>query len=111
MASPTVVRVVQRSRSMVRQASAGSNVLVSGGRTTAWPLLKAMNATHWAAPCMSGGMTKNLRGSGNARACAATSSYDSTVSWLRMFRPPIAERKMSCWRQSTPFGMPVVPPV
>ena len=111
MASPTTVRVVQRSVSIVRHASAGSKRLVSGGRTMACPLLRAMKATHWAAPCISGGMTRNLRGSGNAAAWAARSSYVSTFSCVRMFRPPIADRKMSCWRQSTPFGMPVVPPV
>ena len=35
----------------------------------------------------------------------------AVTSPVYMFRPPNDVMKMSCWRHSTPFGIPVVPPV
>ena len=74
MASPTTVRVLHRSRSTVSHVSAGSSRRVFGGSTSVCPLLRPMNDAHWAAPCISGGRTRNRIGSANADAAAATSS-------------------------------------
>src|SRR5262245_63796074 len=61
------------------------------------------NAVHCAAACMSGGAANHVPPP--AADLAARLSLDAPSA------PPIAETKRSAWRHSTPFGVPVVPPV
>ncbi len=52
-----------------------------------------------------------LGAAGPRRTLATISSSEPAGSPVMRFRPPNDVMKMSCWRHSTPFGIPVVPPV
>jgi hypothetical protein len=106
-----VVIVVALSRSTVRQTSTGSSRRVLVWNTRHCPPFRPMKLAHWAAPCMSGGSGIIRSGNATSAAFLATSSYELTASHVRMLRPPMHDMNTSCWRHSTPLGMPVVPPV
>ena len=74
------------------------------------PALSIMKPAHCAAPCMSGGRVIR-RKPALLRAFSAISSVEVTSIQVPTSLPPMAFMKMSCWRHSTPLGMPVVPPV
>ncbi len=71
------------------------------------PEWKPLNDAQCAAPCMSGGVGMVFMPPVFARATTSSMDFASPAGP----RPPRAPMKMSAWRQSTPFGMPVVPPV
>ncbi len=52
-----------------------------------------------------------MNGGAANQTCGSASSASSIVSTVVSSLPPMAATKMSAWRQSTPFGAPVVPPV
>ena len=110
IASPTTVTTETFSRSMVRTTSSASKWSTTVGKTTDCPLVSAVITLHWAAPWISGGRIINLV-PGPSATLVAISSTESAGSPVMMFRPPKDVMKMSCWRHSTPFGIPVVPPV
>ncbi len=57
---------------------------------------------------MSGARAKKVVCSGAMR---STSSRTEVISGRVVSPPPMQAKKASSWRQSTPFGIPVVPPV
>ena len=109
-ASPTIDSVTTFSRPIVRHTSAGSRERGSSWMQTVPPWCRMMNEAQWAAPCMNGGAGSVRRFSPAVRAFATSSSTLPTAA-PPIRRPPIAPKKMSSCRQSTPLGMPVVPPV
>ncbi len=66
---------------------------------------------HWALPCMSGPTTSIGTRPASSMFSRPASSSGSAIGAAPQPPPPIAAKKMSSWRQITPFGMPVVPPV
>ena len=79
--------------------------------TTDWPVVSAVMTPHCAAPWISGGSIMILMpGLAAARSAIVVVGLDDARRCTR-FRPPKDVTKMSCWRHSTPLGMPVVPPV
>ncbi len=108
-ASPTTWVMSTFSRSMVRHTSAASSRVVSCWMTTVLPPVKAVKMDHCAAPCIIGGRGRYLPPPPFEASTIA--STDANTSLCPKPRPPIAATKMSCWRHSTPLGMPVVPPV
>ena len=109
MASPTTVIDWAFSRSIRSHTSPGSR-LRAVGTISVDPALSIMKLAHWAAPCMSGGSTIS-RNPALSRAFCWISSPECTSIQVPISLPPMAFMKMSCWRHSTPLGMPVVPPV
>jgi hypothetical protein len=101
--SPTICRAITHSRSQVASTSAGSNRVAWSGSTTVPPETNAERAFQWAAPCMKGA-------AGNVRSDPPRRAAVATMSALVPVTPRQVARK-SPWRHSTPFGMPVVPPV
>ena len=70
----------------------------------------------WKAPqcaltCISGGVMSAARSRGRARGRTAPPGDVIGPSSVVGSPPPIVAKKMSSCRQTTPFGMPVVPPV
>jgi hypothetical protein len=74
------------------------------------PVKNHMNDVHCAAACMSGAMAKNVMPPSPMR--SGSSAGDVTSPCSRIGSPPPRHAKnASSWRHTTPFGMPVVPPV
>ncbi len=64
---------------------------------------------HWVAPCMSGAIGKKVIGLADP---LVTISSGAAMRWpLVTSMPPPRAKKTSSWRQTTPLGRPVVPPV
>src|SRR5665213_1662751 len=109
MASPTTTRALARSASTSRQTAAGSKA-PPGVVTTVPPPKSVEKANQCPAACMNGGTASAVIPGRSTR--SANSS--GRVMWLPDANgspPPMAAKKMSSWRHSTPLGMPVVPPV
>ena len=109
MASPTICRLRTPSRSTVLHVSTGSTWVGSVGKVMVLPPVKALKAAHWAAPCISG--ATDIMATASLRDASTMSSIEANALGWPKGRPPMAPMKMSCWRHSTPLGMPVVPPV
>ena len=105
-----MVSVLQRSRSTRPRTSSGSSFSGLPWSTTVPPWWSAPKPSHCAAPCISGGVVITRM---KPPLEVAFSASSSTVAGPGMpgGPPVIAPWKMSSWRQSTPFGAPVVPPV
>jgi hypothetical protein len=106
MASPTNVIVFTRSRATASQTPSGSK---RGMSTMRSPQKNPMNTPSCAAPWISGG-------TGNCTTTARVFAFSASSSGLSIgtpagFPPPIPVKNRSSWRHTTPFGMPVVPPV
>ena len=95
---------------MVRTTSSASKWSTTEGKTTVWPVVIAVITLHCAAPWISGGRIISLVPVPPA-SLPTISSSELVGSPVIRFRPPNDVMKMSCWRHSTPFGIPVVPPV
>ena len=95
---------------MVRTTSSASKWSTTEGKTTDCPVVSAVITLHCAAPWISGGRIINLVPALPASR-ATISSTEPAGSPVMILRPPKDVMKMSCWRHSTPFGIPVVPPV
>ena len=108
-ASPTISTALTPSDATVSSRSSTSRWSVTDGSTIVLPLVKKLNATQCAAPCMNGGPGRSLEPPDGA--VSAICSYDAHSCWSPWRRPPMAATKMSAWRHMTPLGMPVVPPV
>ena len=75
-------------------------------------MVTMLKAAHCAAPCMNGGIIRiDIAPADRAGLLGELVVGRGEACSLPQGRPPIDDRKMSCWRHSTPFGMPVVPPV
>ena len=72
------------------------------------PLIQVLMAFHIAAPCISGGAG---RVASERRRAGSISSSSVPMSVPSLRRIPSAATRKSAWRQSTPLGWPVVPPV
>ena len=107
-ASPTSIRFCTPSRSMDSTTPAASKRFTSSWMTTVPPVWNAWNELQWPAPCMNGGAGRVLRWLASAR--ATKPSRLSMTSPLVRRAPRLATRMSLCF-QSTPFGIPVVPPV
>ena len=106
MASPTMATEFAFSAAT---ASHTDSPLKSSTSTTLSPQKRPMKVPNWAAPWMRGGVRHIVRWCRTA-AFSATSSGFATGS-PPGFPPPMPAKKTSSWRQITPLGMPVVPPV
>ena len=108
MASPVIMIAFTLSSSTRRHTWWGSKW---GTSTTLWPTKLWPITAHWVAPCIRGAMGRNV--SWRPRALPrSTRSWGASASLpvSRSMPPPSAKRTSAC-RQTTPFGMPVVPPV
>ena len=106
MASPVTMSTFTRSFSTSCQTLWGSKRLT---RITLLPMKLPPITAHWVAPCMSGAMGSEV--TGPARPFSTISSGLTTRSLDRGSMPPPRAKNTSSWRQTTPLGMPVVPPV
>ena len=73
--------------------------------------MNAFHMTHWALPCISGAITSMITRLSSARSSRPASSSAASIGAAPQPPPPMAAKKMSSWRQITPLGIPVVPPV
>ena len=109
MASPTTTRMFTASVPTRRHVAAGSKR--PPGSVTSFPPPNSMvNASQCALECMKGGHGRAVM-PGRITRVASSSGDAMTLPSARASPPPMAAKKMSSWRHSTPFGMPVVPPV
>lgn len=106
IASPTMVIVITRSRSMSARTFFASN---DGTTTCEVPRQKALNMLYIAAPWISGAVSIQVI-AGMFAACAATDAMSECGSPIGL-PPDRAAWKKSSARHITPLGMPVVPPV
>ena len=109
MASPTTTTALARSASTRRHAAIGSNP-PSGMVTIVPPPKNVENASQCPAACMKGGMARAVTPGRSTR----SASSSARVMWSPEANgspPPMAAKKMSSCRHTTPLGMPVVPPV
>ena len=65
---------------------------------------------HCVAPCMSGAIGRNVSGTPIFAFSTMNSGCSARTFVIGSMPPPSAMKTSSC-RQTTPFGMPVVPPV
>lgn len=107
-ASPTSGIRVARSRSAVAIRSAASRPSTRSGNTTQAPAHQPPSADQVPAPCMSGGPTSTRASLRTARSTASPRSVSGLPSRRRRPSGPSIRSPM---RHSTPFGIPVVPPV
>jgi hypothetical protein len=106
-ASPTIERLLTRSRCTVSSSSTGSKwrpsrVTMDPARASTFMALKAP------VPCMSGA-TGTATGPGLVTRAWSASSDGASGSGFRAGASRLM--RMSSWRHITPLGMPVVPPV
>ena len=101
-----IIIAFTRSRSTRRQTFFGSNFAIS---TVLRPTKLPPMTPHCVAPCMSGAIGNMV--SAPARPRSAMSSGFCARMPVRTSMPPPSVINTSSWRQTTPFGMPVVPPV
>ena len=71
-----------------------------------WP-----SVPHWAAPCISGGITSRTSGAGGGRALLGQLVVGGDLLAGDASMPWPSAMNTSSWRHITPLGMPVVPPV
>ena len=109
MASPTTTRMFTASLPTRRHAAAGSK-RPSGSVTSFPPPNSMVNASQWALECMNGGHGSAVMPGRITRGASSSGDAMKLPSAIGS-PPPIPAKKMSSWRHSTPFGMPVVPPV
>ena len=79
-------------------------------RTTLLPVKLWPITPHWVAPCIRGAIGRNVSGK-PALPFSTMASGRSTRSLVVGSMPPPSAKKTSSWRQTTPLGSPVVPPV
>jgi len=65
---------------------------------------------HWVAPCINGAMGSIVPGWRSWARATSASGRSTRVLVVGSIPPPRA-KKTSSWRHTTPFGIPVVPPV
>ena len=74
------------------------------------PPKKVEKASQWALACMNGGTGRATMPKSRRREGSSPGSVMALPIWSGS-PPPMAAKKMSSWRHSTPLGAPVVPPV
>ena len=120
MESPTMVNMVTCSRATTSRTVPASIWRV-GCSTVHPPLSMAPHADQWPLACMSGPSEYETKTAGNStsasarafrRGCTGEAAFAATSSGRSTWTPGVmVAKKMSSWRQTTPFGLPVVPPV
>jgi hypothetical protein len=108
IASPVTIITFTRSRSMSSQIFAASKER-SQNSTTLFPTKEPDIVAHCDAPCMRGAIARLVIGGFFVLALRSSGrSCGVAVTWSM---PPPSVKITSCCRHTTPFGMPVVPPV
>ncbi len=108
IASPVIMIACTPSSEISSNTVLGSN----WGRSTILLPTKLPPITpHCVAPCMSGAIGIITACAGLARPFSTIASGRSTRVFVTGSIPPPRAKKTSSWRHTTPFGMPVVPPV
>ena len=102
-ASPTIKRKFAFSFSTNPQMSSGSSRSGCDCTMIVPPLSHVRIAIQCPAPCINGGL-------GSDRS-PPTASCKNSSTVVAVFEPPKHSTTASAFRQSTPFGIPVVPPV
>ncbi len=106
-ASPTITSSVTASSATNRHSASGFSA-PTGDTTTVPPPSRVASAVQWAVPCVNGDAGKQRVRPARALAATAYGSVGRAPSgWPALSAP----KNRSSWRQITPLGRPVVPPV